>query len=128
MIEFLTYDLVGIVGVMLASLISIGFVLFDEYTEERNMLFMVMIPLILSNFVVLIHSKCRPVHMHNYKVFVISGTQIMGFLTAIIGRIYLSNEYQVAEIYPRLERGIISVIIGFLFWLSKYPERIPLLG
>ena len=52
----------------------------------------------------------------------------MTFVVAIVGRLYYSNEYHRAEIYPRLERGIMSVILGFMFWLSSYPERAPILG
>lgn len=81
MVQFLTWDLVGIVGVMLATFVSIGFVIFDEWTQERNILFMVMVPMILSNFVALLHPKCKPVNMHYYKVFIVAFTQIMLFAT-----------------------------------------------
>ena len=74
MVKFLTFDLVGIVGVTLASFISIGFVIFDEWSQERNLLFVVMVPLIISNFFALLHPKCKPVEMHCYKVLVIAST------------------------------------------------------
>ena len=58
MIKLLTFDLVGIVGVTLASFTSIGFVIFDEWSQERNILFAVMIPLIISNFFALLLPMC----------------------------------------------------------------------
>ena len=40
----------------------------------------------------------------------------------------MSNDYQVSHIYPRLFYAFAYVILGFIFWLSKVPERIPMLG
>ena len=40
----------------------------------------------------------------------------------------LSTDWHVDQIYPRLLTAFTSVTIGFGFYLSKFPERVPALG
>ena len=124
----LKYDLTGIVAVMLACFLGIAYTIFYEWSFERNVIIGVLTPMLISNFFVLFHPACIKDSMHCYKVFVIASTQVLLYLTAIVGRVYLSTDYQIEHIYPRLFSAFIYVIIGFLFWLSKFPERVSFLG
>lgn len=92
--SLLKYDLAGIVAVMLAFFIALSYTLFFEWSWERSIIMGVLTPTIISNFFVLFHPACRKDSMHCYKVFVISTTQVLLFLTAVIGRLYLCNEWQ----------------------------------
>ena len=121
--KLLTWDLSGIVAVMLAFFIVLAFHLFSDWSFERKLIMSVITPLIVSNFFVLFHPQCVKDSMHCCKVIVISATQVLLFSTAIAGRVYYGSDYHAEEIYPMLFRAFISVSIGFGFWLSHFPER-----
>jgi len=124
----LKYDLSGIVGVIGSTFIVLAFNLFAKWSYERNLIMAVVTPLIMSNFAVIFHPKCAHDSMHCLKVSVIALTQSCLFATAIIGYLYLSNEFYRTEIYPRLFKAFGSVILGFFFYQTSLPERISFLG
>lgn len=126
--KLLTYDLVGIVVVTLSHTIGIGFIIFDDWTTQRDIIVGTLAPAIVINIIVLLHPKCRSVDLHNYKVILITATQISTLIASLYGRFVLYNDYTLTEVYPRIESAFISLTLGFFFWLSKVPECIPFLG
>ena len=123
----LKYDLSGIVAVMLASFVGIAYPLFADYSWERSLIMGIITPTIITNFFVLFHPACRKDSMHCYKMVVIATTQVLLYATAIVGRLYLSTDYHVEVIYPRMFEAFAYVILGFFFYISRYPEKISFL-
>ena len=83
----------------------------------------VLTPLILSNFFVVFHPTCRKESMFCCKVTVIFSTLLSLLILVIIGRLFLCTEFHIEVIYPRLFAAFAALALGFVFFLSAFPER-----
>ena len=126
--KLLTVDLSGIIFVMLTSFNVLIYHLFSEHLWERKLIMGAINPLIVCNLFVLFHPRCAKDSMECTKVIVIAATNVLTFSTFIAGGLYYSSDYQYEEIYPRLFKSMVFIILGFGFWLSHYPERLHFLG
>ena len=121
--KLLALDMAGICAVILSNFIVIAFYLFADWSQERLIIMSVFTPLILSNFLVIFHPACVKESMFCCKVMVIFTTLFSLLVLVIIGRLFLSTDFHVEVIYPRLFTAFAALMLGFTFFVSAFPER-----
>ena len=121
--KLLTIDMSGTVVVIGSTFISIAFRLFSEWSEERKIIMGVMIPMIICNFVGILHPAFAKESMHCSKVIMILTTLVLQLVILTIGKVYMSTPFTDEVIYPRILTGALAGALGFFFFLSRFPER-----
>lgn len=58
-----------------------------------------------------------------YRVIFYTSTLIICFSLALLGRFYIGTEIEVHDFFPKGMLSFLWLGIGFIFYVSKFPER-----
>ena len=123
---WLKIDLIGI-GIMIFGMtITAVFVGFHNWIAERDFITAVMASLMIGNLCIQMTPCYAEERFNCHRIVFYFSTLMICLALAISGRFYYATDIEVEEFYGALERSFIYLGIGFVFYLTKFPEsRFP---
>ena len=123
---FLQYDQSSIVLVLFIGFLVYAYNLFYVHERERAIILYTAGPLLFALNVIMFVPKFKEEKYFCFKVLLCIIAATVCVVISIYGVLYLKNE-ETERFYGPIWKGFGFLLLGFIFYITRVPERIPFL-
>ena len=122
-LNLLRLDLIGI-GIMIFGLtLSVTFVAMHNYEKARNIATSLLISLMVSNLIIQLTPCYGKDSFHTNRVIIFIVMILSCLSLTVYLRIRVASPQEIDELYDRIFSAMISLTVGFFFYVTHVPER-----